>query len=714
MAGKSKFDYEIENFTASFSKYRDKKIVLYGTGRMTATLLNGLNGFQIIGLCDRDNDLIGKTMYGIRVLGKDEVEQQADLVVINTSASYWGTIYQRIKGWDIPIYFLNGELAEEHPDESADDLYWDKSYAQLKELIEKYDIISFDIFDTLIMRKVMLPMDIFRLTEARLNRAKRKKTGFMAARKHASALLTEPALDEIYAKMSELTGKSQVELEEWKQAELDTEKRLLTEREEMAGLCRETMLKKDVYFISDMYYSSEMLQQILCEVCGISTCKEQIIVSCEWKKTKQEGSLWEYYKNNLVGERKALHIGDNEETDVKMAERNGITAYHIMNGYQMLQKSSVKTIMPYIESLYSSISMGLICARLFNSPFALNGTKGKIRFCDEREAGYVLLGSLMYSFMVWLADKAKEKRFRNLVFFAREGYLLIPIYNCLKELLGDSDLPDAVYLEISRRAVWNASISSEEDIYEIADFPYDGSWETFLKERFGISIEEKELPEICVNQIAGNTEMMKKLLHPYKEKILERSKVEKDAYQAYFDTLGLKEEYAVVDSQFYGSTQYYLGKVLNKKLTGYYLCACTEADNKYLDRNIMYGCFQGKEGKKAKDTNVHQQAQFLEAFFTSPKGMLEYIDPEGKKKYAEEQSNQKNFNVRLKMMEGIIEFIRQMFLLQQELNIEQRDDMWSDILFGYFKEGFLPSKEMKKSFYFDNSAVSKREMPIWE
>ena len=128
----------------------------------------------------------------------------------------------------------------------------------------------------------------------------------------------------------------------------------------------------------------------------------------------------------------------------------------------------------------------------------------------------------------------------------------------------------------------------------------------------------------------------------------------------------------------------------------------------------MYGCFQGKEGKKAKDTNVHQQAQFLEAFFTSPKGMLEYIDPEGKKKYAEEQSNQKNFNVRLKMMEGIIEFIRQMFLLQQELNIEQRDDMWSDILFGYFKEGFLPSEEMKKSFYFDNSAVSKREMPIWE
>jgi len=715
MTGKSKFDYEIENFISSFSKYRDKKIVLYGTGRMTAALLNGIKDFRIIGLCDRDKDLIGKTIYGLRVLGREEVEKQADLVVINTSASYWATIYQRIKDWNIPVYFLDGKLAEERLDEETDELYWNKSYKQLKRLIREYDIISFDIFDTLVMRKVMLNMDVFRLIEAGIDREEQEKTGFMSVRKIASALLETPTLDEIYEKMSKLTGNSLEKMEKWKRAELDTEKKLLTVREDMARLCRETMREKKVYFISDMYYSGSVLQQILTEVCGIPACKEQIIVSCEQKKTKQEGSLWEYYKNNVVCGRKALHIGDNEEADIKMAERYGIDAYHVMSSSQMLQKSSIKTVVPAIESLYSSMAMGLISAKIFNSPFALNGTKGKIKFSEEREAGYVLLGSLMYSFMVWLAEEVRKRKFTKLVFFAREGYLLIPIYNCLKELLEDGNLPEAVYLEISRRAVWNASISDEEDIYEIAVFPYVGSLQMFLEERFGVSVEGKELSEIYVNEIAGDAETIKKLLRPYKGEILGRSRIEKAAYQAYFDSLELGGEYAVVDSQFYGSTQYYLGKMLNKKLTGYYLCACTETDNRYLYGNEMYGCFQGGAEINPKDTNVHKQAQFLEAFFTSPNGMLAYIEADGNKKYAREMSNQKHFGVRWVMAEGIQEFIREMFSLQQELQIEERDDEWSDILFGcLINQGFMPSEKMKKSFYFDNAVTSGREMPIWE
>lgn len=71
--------------------------MLYGTGRMTATLLNRIKDFQIIGLSDRNGCVNGKEIYGLPVLEKEEVERQADLVIINTSATYWGTIYKRIK-----------------------------------------------------------------------------------------------------------------------------------------------------------------------------------------------------------------------------------------------------------------------------------------------------------------------------------------------------------------------------------------------------------------------------------------------------------------------------------------------------------------------------------------------------------------------------------------------------------------------------------------
>lgn len=713
MTGKSKFDYEIESFVSTFQKQKNKRIVLYGTGRMTATLVNRIKGFNIVGLCDRDSSLIGEKLYDLPVLGKNEVEQEADLVIINTSATYWRTIYQRIKEWNVPVYFLNGERAKECLDVKNDDSYWNKSYAELRNLIEQHDIVSFDIFDTLVMRKVMFPIDLFRLTEQQLDKVMGTKTKFMAIRKKASSMLECPTLDEIYMKMSELTGMSKGEMERWKKEEIEIEKKLLSARKDMVCLCKEVMVDKPVYFISDMYYSSEILREILGEI-GLWIDQKQIIVSCEQKSTKEDGKLWRYYKN-IIGDRKAIHIGDDEKADIQNAEKFGITTYRTLNAYEMLQKSSIKEVVPTIESLYSSIAMGLISTRIFNSPFALNSTQGKLLFTDEEEAGYCIMGSLLYVFMEWLSCRAEKEAIKKLLFFAREGYLLIPIYNHFKEMMKERKLPEAVYLEISRRVVWNASISDEEDIYEIAQFPYIGNLQQFMKDRFGIIVDEEETSWISVSEKQNDKQSLKNLMHQYEKKIFLRSEKERKNYQMYFSSLGIREKYAVVDSQFYGSTQYYLGKVLGKMLKGYYFCACTSSDNQYLKGNEMDGCFQGNAELQEKDTNVHKQAQFLEAFFTAPEGMLEYIESDGSKKYTEKMSNQKYFDVRLEMVEGIKKFICQMTLVQQGMELKEKDYMWADKLFGYFmNQGFIPSDKMKCGFYFDNYVSNKREMPIWE
>lgn len=41
--------------------------------------------------------------------------------------------------------------------------YWKSSYKELKDKIDRADAVSFDIFDTLIMRKIFSPEDVFRL-----------------------------------------------------------------------------------------------------------------------------------------------------------------------------------------------------------------------------------------------------------------------------------------------------------------------------------------------------------------------------------------------------------------------------------------------------------------------------------------------------------------------------------------------------------------------
>lgn len=228
----------------------------------------------------------------------------------------------------VPIYYLNGEMAVEEKDEESADSYWGRSYHELKEMIGKQDIISFDIFDTLVMRKVMLPMDVFRLVEICLDKKRQDKTDFMTIRKKASGSLLNPTLDEIYLKMSDLTGKSQEEMERWKKAEIDMEDKLLTFREDMVHLCKEVMAEKEVYFISDMYYSSERLQDILWKICRIHVDKSRIIVSCEQRKTKQEGSLWEYYRKNIVGEKRHYILATMKYRISK--ERESMVLIHIM------------------------------------------------------------------------------------------------------------------------------------------------------------------------------------------------------------------------------------------------------------------------------------------------------------------------------------------------------------------------------------------------
>ena len=49
-----KYQTEIDEFQARFQKYKDKRIVLYGIGRYTATLLDGQQGFHFVGLMDKN------------------------------------------------------------------------------------------------------------------------------------------------------------------------------------------------------------------------------------------------------------------------------------------------------------------------------------------------------------------------------------------------------------------------------------------------------------------------------------------------------------------------------------------------------------------------------------------------------------------------------------------------------------------------------------
>lgn len=713
--GKTKFDYEIEEFEQAFDDKRDKRIAIYGTGRMTATLLGRIKGFNIVGLLDREEALIGSKQYGVEIISREAAERNADLIIINTAENYWRTIYNRIKDWNIPIYFRNGRLAAQSEKENrAADEYFNKSYDELRQKAEKYDVISFDVFDTLIMRKIYLPSDIFGLVDKKIKGFADTDVNFAETRRKAAALSDNQNIDEIYSKIQEMTGWDVSLMEKVKQCELETDLKLISARNVMTKLCRELMQEKEVWLVSDMYYTADYIKKIL-HYNGLDIDSSRIIVSCDCKRSKEDGSLWEFYRQNVVKGRSALHIGDNEKSDCMRPKEYGIDTYYIRSAGEMMANSSLMEILPKVNSLYASLAAGMIAVKIFNNPFTNTG--GGVKFNDEKEAGYCLLGSLCCSFMHWLMKNSVSDGVEEIVFFAREGYLLIEQYRYMCSLLRERKFPEAVYMEISRRAVINAAIEVKDDIYEAAMFPYTGNLSGFLHDRFRVESEDEETLTTAVIDIQKDRDTLEKALGKYADEIYRKASEEREGYLKYISKLGLMPKIGVVDSLLYGNTQYYLGKIMKQKMNGYYFCACLDNDNKCCRHQNMKGCFQNQEDTTGKQSKVWKNSNFIEAFFTSPNGMLIFMNSDANAEYAAPMSNQKAFGVRLEMQEGIFEFMREIVDIQEKIAFDDlcNDTGFAEDLFGCFMDGgFEPSDKMKKSFYYDNGILNNKEVPIWE
>lgn len=136
---KSRIEQEWDGFKEKFQMYADKRIVLYGIGRGTATLVSENTCFNFVGLMDRDTQNIGKNMYGLPILSLTEAERTADMIIISAPETYWEIIYKRIKDCRIPVYYRNGEKAH----------ISGKKVASIQEIIDKLQYLA--VGNTMVM-----------------------------------------------------------------------------------------------------------------------------------------------------------------------------------------------------------------------------------------------------------------------------------------------------------------------------------------------------------------------------------------------------------------------------------------------------------------------------------------------------------------------------------------------------------------------------------
>ncbi len=351
----------VEKFRSHFKRKMCKPMVIYGTGLSAEALITKCRDYPIAGVMDLAKT--GEYFCGLPVLSQDEmVEKRLKRIIVAARPSVHGIIYKRIQRWckehGIEVLDICGnDVAEKTANHERSLPYFQETYEDLKREIDAHEVISFDVFDTLLMRKVYEPTDVFLLMDLELSGrfpfvfSKERKSAEQRRREN-----TEPTIYEIYREMGEKNGLSGEILQELLELEIAYEKRVLCIRERMKR-CMEYCVRqgKEVYLASDMYFPAEILEELL-EEQGITGYRE-LLVSCDYG-TPKPGRLFDILREKTSGN--CLHIGDQMEADYRSPKRHGMDAFLIMPAVGMMECSAYSDALVYLGNIESRVMLGML------------------------------------------------------------------------------------------------------------------------------------------------------------------------------------------------------------------------------------------------------------------------------------------------------------------------------------------------------------------
>ncbi|HVS78668.1 MAG TPA: HAD-IA family hydrolase [Candidatus Saccharimonadales bacterium] len=318
------------------------------------------------------------------------------------------------------------------------------------DLIDRSDAVSFDVFDTALLRACLEPSHIFSMVGEWYNASE----GYIAFNfKNRRAVAEQDVwrkkedvtytLQDIYAELDKAIAIGPRLAARFAQIEEEIERLVTLPNPDVKALYDYALEQgKKIYFLSDMFLSTKLIGELLREA-GFNKY-EKLFVSSETGASKQTGQLFDVLINESgIPAARILHIGDNALTDIHRARMAGIEAYHIPSMYERAKSDSELRFLYEMPSsshtLPASVTVafGLILYNHFYGSHKKLGNK----------IGYRALGPLLVTFCTWLHEVAEESGVEHLFFLARDGKIMQEAYN----QLFPQDSSRTTYMYASRR-----------------------------------------------------------------------------------------------------------------------------------------------------------------------------------------------------------------------------------------------------------------------
>ncbi|MDO4622181.1 MAG: HAD hydrolase-like protein [Eubacteriales bacterium] len=374
-------------------------------------------------------------------------------------------------------------------------------YSSIEEMIEAFldpsiRAVSFDMFDTLVLRPVERSTDVYELLDRDFEKWSPAQLSYRRIRTEAEAVLRRriingelPAeditLDEIGEVLQQEFGLGREAAADMIQKERELEKALcIPRRSGMALMDAAVKGGKKVIVISDMYLTEKDLKELLATAGYPTESIDAVYSSADRKRRKITGSLFRYAAEELqLSPETIFHIGDSPEGDCRAAVRAGlhaallpktIDAYNAHGCAHQVEK--ICGDLTNWEAAGGSVGIGIMrqltANRYFDNPFRAFDPESDYNRSPYL-VGYGALGMEVLALVRWIGEQAERDRADKVIFMARDGYLPMKAYNRIRTFR--PELPKAEYLPVSRRAVLPAMFTAPVDLYGL---PVDLQYQT--------------------------------------------------------------------------------------------------------------------------------------------------------------------------------------------------------------------------------------------
>lgn len=463
--------------------------------------------------------------------------------------------------------------------------------------------VSFDIFDTLLLRPYVSPKDLFLHIEEQ-----HKRIGFRDERVLAERRARKKNPNQQDITFDEIYREIQPKYLPLKQVELDLEYQVLLANPEMKVIWDYAIKQnKPIIICTDMYLSREFLISVLTKNGFIGF--EKLYISGELGKTKKTGALFEFVLNDLnLDPKKIVHIGDNKKGDFKSPMKFGIECLLYTQIFQQFIQfdSKANRFHQSKKSLGQSILLSMQALAWLHRCF----TSSSLSYWEE--IGYDYAGPLAYGFATWIEQQAKQNHIDHILFVARDGNLIRQAFAQIHQQQGIKH--SYVYAPRLLNLICRLDYSPHQfdQAQVIVEYYVD---------------KYAELERLTAQQSFVKAEDYHRFIQTHLTTFERYADIELRKYQHYINSLVEEDQrIAMVDTKTIAFTsQKLIEATLGKSISGFYWSTLLKSDSQIFDyQEFVPNTFQ------RKDIEIFTENwKFVELMLSSPEPAIQGVSEIG-------------------------------------------------------------------------------------